>query len=342
MLDIDSFFPQFIVDKITDIRIHDPERAVRIARTRKMRERITENGRLSIVSADHSSRGAADSPAMANRREYLMRIVRLLLGNTIDGVIASIDLLEELLIIHDWVLKAAGPPLLHQKLLIPNLNPGGTAFLSTGLTAENCKDWRMDGANLVIGMRGPEADMPGILSQYAQVISSLNSLDLLTFLRIVPPAKSGSGQRKYSAADLLPILSVAVAMGGRVRNLWLQVAYCSGYETLARATTFPILWAASDLDSDPLSLLQQIAGALKCAGNVRGAMVDRHVLFPGHLDPLLMARAVDGIVHREWTMEDVRESLSSEEDLLEGLNWSEILRNMREVAENSWFTFENI
>ena len=48
-----------------------------------------------------------DALAMADRHEYLARILRVLSGNRVDGVMATMDILDDLLIV-DGLLREAG------------------------------------------------------------------------------------------------------------------------------------------------------------------------------------------------------------------------------------------
>jgi hypothetical protein len=45
--------------------------------------------------------------------------------------------------------------------------------------------------------------------------------------------------------------------------------------------------------------------------NVRGALVGRNVLYPGADDPLAIAEAAGGIVHRGWSVEEATRSMAT-------------------------------
>ena len=50
-------------------------------------------------------RCVADNPIrMGNRHDYLARVLRILSSDLIDGVMATMDVLEDLLVIHDLML----------------------------------------------------------------------------------------------------------------------------------------------------------------------------------------------------------------------------------------------
>jgi hypothetical protein len=90
-----------------DTRVNDPEFSWRAAQARVRRERIAPDGKLNILAADHPARRVTkvgdDSLAMANRHDYLARILRVLLSERVDGIMATMDLLEDLLSIDGFL-----------------------------------------------------------------------------------------------------------------------------------------------------------------------------------------------------------------------------------------------
>src|SRR6266545_3045713 len=100
----EKFLPASVLAKITEVRLADPERSLRTARARKRRSTLTPDGRLNILAADHPARRVTkvgDDPLrMADRHSYLARIVRVLQSDVVDGVMATMDVLEDLLILH--------------------------------------------------------------------------------------------------------------------------------------------------------------------------------------------------------------------------------------------------
>src|SRR6266542_3296866 len=109
----EAFLPASLLAKITDVRLADPECSRRIARARKRRSTLTPDGRLNILAADHPARRVTkvgdDSLRMADRRSYLARIVRVLQSHVVDGVMATMDVVEDLLTLHHLILKPAVP-----------------------------------------------------------------------------------------------------------------------------------------------------------------------------------------------------------------------------------------
>jgi hypothetical protein len=53
-----DFLPATTLAQLTEIRVTEPERSLRVAKERKRRESLTLNGRLNILAADHPARRA--------------------------------------------------------------------------------------------------------------------------------------------------------------------------------------------------------------------------------------------------------------------------------------------
>ena len=64
---------------------------------------LTRDGMLFIVAADHTARGMVglgDDPlAMADRRSMLDRLLTALANPRVDGVLASADIMEDLVLL---------------------------------------------------------------------------------------------------------------------------------------------------------------------------------------------------------------------------------------------------
>jgi DhnA family fructose-bisphosphate aldolase class Ia len=104
---------------------------------------------------------------------------------------------------------------------------------------------------------------------------------------------------------------VASALGDSSRYLWLKLPHCENYDTVARATTLPILLLGGESAGDPAPFLRQLGSAMSAGPNVRGALVGRNVLYPGDEDPLAMAEAAGGIVHENWSVDTALESMTA-------------------------------
>jgi hypothetical protein len=310
--------------RITDLRVSDPRRVESAAARRRRRDALTRDGRLNLLAADHPARRVTavggDPLAMADRQDYLARIVRILLGGAVDGVMATMDLLEDLLLLGELLREAGGPAFLDRKLLIASLNRGGLAGASwelddpiTGADAETVRRFGLDGGKLLLRVGDDDPGSLRTMVACAEAISRLNEIGLPTFLEPLPVERGAGGAPKVvkEAGALARAAGVASALGSSSRYLWLKLPYCEGYERVARSTTLPILLLGGESAGDPRPFLAAVAGALGAGSAVRGALVGRNVLYPGDRDPLVVARAVEGIIHQGWNADQAAESLDA-------------------------------
>lgn len=316
-----EFFPDSLLARLIGMRIQDPEYAWKAAQSRVRREKLAPDGKLNLLAADHPARNltsVGQQPlAMADRRDYLARILRVLSSDRVDGIMATMDILEDLLTLDGFLREAGAPRLLDNRLLIASLNRGGLAGSRwelddpmTGATPQVCHDWRMDGAKVLLRVDETEPASLKTMLACVQAIHETNALHLPMFLEPLPVIKSEKGYTVVKSAEALARLScVASALGDSSRYLWLKLPYCQSYEVVARATTLPILLLGGESAGDPAPFLRQLESALTAGANVRGALVGRNVLYPGDEDPLAIAEAAGGIVHAGWTVEEALQRL---------------------------------
>jgi DhnA family fructose-bisphosphate aldolase class Ia len=322
-----DFLPATLLAKVTDVRVTDPLRSLRAARTRVRRESLTKDGKLNILAADHPARRVTrvgDDPLrMADRREYMARILRVLMSESVDGLLATMDIIEDLLIIHDLMRESGGQGFLDDKLLIVSFNRGGLLGSSweiddpvSGPTAESCKEWGLDGAKILLRLCDAEPDSLKTLLATVRAITELNAVGLPMFLESLPVVKVDDGAHGAykvvkTAEELARTAGAAAALGDSARYLWLKLPYCENYEMVANATTLPILLLGGEPVGDATPFLRELASGLKAGPNVRGALVGRNILYPGDDDPLAVIESVGGIIHHGWTIEQALDKQST-------------------------------
>jgi DhnA family fructose-bisphosphate aldolase class Ia len=316
-----EFLPAATVARLTELRIADPDRPLRAAQERKRREQLTRASRLNLLAADHPARRVtgvgADPIAMCDRHDYLARVVRALMSDAVDGVMATMDIIEDLLSLDALLREAGGQSLLDYKLLIASLNRGGLAGSvwemddpMTGATAATCAEWKLDGAKVLMRLSDDEPASLKTLLASAQAINETNALKLPMFLEPLPVVETESGFKVVKTAEALAkIVGVASALGDSSRYLWLKLPYCENYEVVARSTTLPILLLGGESVGDATPLLREIAAGMAAGSNVRGALVGRNVLYPGDEDPLAVAEAAGRIIHNSLTVEQALDVL---------------------------------
>ena len=319
-----TFFSDALLARLTSTRVDDPDFAWNAAQVRHRREHLAPSGKLNILAADHPARNVTNvgrQPlAMADRRDYLARILRVLSSERVDGIMATMDILEDLLSIDGFLRAAGAPTLLDHRLLIASLNRGGLASSSwelddpmTGATPAGCSAWRLDGAKLLLRVDESEPASLKTMLACARAISESNALRIPMFLEPLPVTKTEKGYAVTKTPEALARLAgVASALGDSSRYLWLKLPYCNGYETVARSTTLPILLLGGESAGDPSPFLQQLRSAMSAGPNVRGALVGRNVLYPGDEDPLAMSEAAGGIVHEGWSVDEALQAMAAQ------------------------------
>ncbi|MFL6286453.1 MAG: hypothetical protein ACJ74Q_25220 [Pyrinomonadaceae bacterium] len=322
-----DFLPSTLLAKVTDVRVTDPLRSLRAARARVRRESLTIDGKLNILAADHPARRVTrvgDDPLrMADRREYMARILRVLMSETVDGLLATMDIIEDLLIIHDLMRESGGQGFLDDKLLIVSFNRAGLLGSSweiddpvSGPTAASCKEWGLDGAKILLRLCDAEPDSLKTLLATVRAITELNAVGLPMFLESLPVVKVDDGAHGAykvlkNAEELARTAGAAAALGDSARYLWLKLPYCENYELVASATTLPILLLGGEPVGDATPFLRELVAGLKAGPNVRGALVGRNILYPGDDDPLAVIESVGGIIHHGWTIEQALDKQST-------------------------------
>jgi DhnA family fructose-bisphosphate aldolase class Ia len=325
--DAKEFLPAALTAYVTNVRVTDPERSLRVARERKRRGILTRDGKLNILAADHPARRVTrvgDDPLrMADRREYMARILRVLMSDSVDGLLATMDIIEDLLIIHDLMRARRGAGFLDDKLLIVSFNRGGLLGSSweiddpnSGPTAESCRQWGLDGAKILLRICDDEPDSLKTLMATVRAITQLNAVGLPMFLESLPVVKVNEGKHGAykivkTAEELARTAGAAAALGDSARYLWLKLPYCENYEMVANATTLPILLLGGEPVGDATPFLRELAAGLKAGPNVRGALVGRNILYPGDDDPLAVIESVGGIIHNGWTVEQALDRQSA-------------------------------
>ena len=127
--DARAYLPREIYEAITDLRVRQPGFPDGEADRRTRRRVAAPDGKLIILAADHPGRASLkiqDDPlAMADRHEFLARILRVLSHPGVDGFMSTPDVVEDLLILSGLIRERGGQSPLDERLLIGCMNRGG-------------------------------------------------------------------------------------------------------------------------------------------------------------------------------------------------------------------------
>jgi DhnA family fructose-bisphosphate aldolase class Ia len=307
--DLEYFFPINIFEKITDVRVHSPDVIEKHAKTRKQRPKLTKDGKLTILAADHPGRGVtalgSDSYRMGNRYEYLGRILRVLTATDFDGFMSTPDMIEDLLIVDYLIQNSGGPSFLDDKVLVGCMQRGGIAGVSGEIddrfgsyTAESIKRFKLDGGKMMFRFVPDDERTLWTIDYCSKAINELNRYELIPFVEpLRMDYRDGKWVSNHTADELIKLVGVIGAMGDSSRNTWMKLPYCEGYDRVTLATTQPILMLGGSSNENPTQTYYDFASGMATRSNVRGALVGRNVTFPGPEDPAAVAAAISSVVH---------------------------------------------
>lgn len=306
----EEFLPERICDRIVEVRVSRPDLIKKAAQSRRRRRTLTRDGKLTILATDHPARmvtRVGDDPvAIGDRYGLLARLARVLTDPRFDGVMATPDIVEELLVLDYLLQEAGGPSFLDEKVILGCMNRGGLAGVSfemddrmTAYTACAIKEMGLDGAKLMFRLDPENPDSGKTIWYCVEAINELVDMEIPVFLEALMMQKADGKYKTLKQVEaLMKVVSVASGLGKSSAYTWLKIPYCGGYEKVARATTCPILMLGGESTGDPTGILEEFAAGMRAGATVRGALVGRNVTFPGNDDPRAVAVAVSEIVHR--------------------------------------------
>lgn len=324
--DYEKFFPRDIFDEITEVRVERPDVILEAARARKRRVSLTIDGKLTILAADHPARmvnSYGDEPVrMANRQEYLGRVLRVVASPGVDGVMGTTDIIEDLLIVDYLVQEQGGPSFLDERVILGSMNRSGLAGSAwelddryTCFSADSIAALNLDGAKVMFRLALEDPNSNLCLDYTANAVNACVALGIPIFIEALLVQNEGGKWRIQKNADaLVKVVGVATALGETSRLTWLKIPYCDEYERVARATTCPTLMLGGESRGDPTGTLQEFATGIRAGASIRGALVGRNVTYPGPDDPLAVALAINDIVHEQIPAEQAVELLMSKRD----------------------------
>ncbi len=284
------------------VRAEGPEGVEEAARRRERRGLVAKGGRLMIVAADHPARGALGvgerGLAMADRGDLLRRLCVALGRPGVDGVLASADVVEDLLLLGA----------LEGKVVVGSMNRGGLAGASfelddrfTGYRAEDLERFGFDAGKLLLRL---DYDDPGggsvrTLEAAARAVDAMAARRLPVFVEPFLTRRdpeTGLLRPDLSPESVITSIAVASGLGGTSAYTWLKVPVTDDPDDMARvlaASSLPTVLLGGDIkDGDQEAVYERWRVALRLP-TVRGLVVGRSLLYPEDGD---VAGAVDTAV----------------------------------------------
>ncbi|WP_030416575.1 Cgl0159 family (beta/alpha)8-fold protein [Streptomyces sp. NRRL S-1448] len=288
------------ISDLATLRARQPGAVAEAAARRTRRPLIGDSGRLMIVAADHPARGALavgdQRLAMANRLDLLERLVLALSRPGVDGVLATADILEDLLLLGA----------LEGKVVMGSMNRGGIAGASfemddrfTGHRPQDLARLRFDAGKLLLRI---DYDDPGSLTTMeatARAIDAMAERELPVFVEPFLSSRiDGRVRNDLGPEAVIRSAAIASGLGGTSAYTWLKLPVTDDPEAMARvceATTLPTVLLGGDIGStvrEQEAAYEKWAKALRLP-TVQGLVVGRSLLYPADGD---VAAAVDTAV----------------------------------------------
>ncbi|GGG42214.1 aldolase [Kocuria dechangensis] len=268
-------------EHLSRIRLEDPRAVQRAADSRRRHPGLVYGQQNFVVAADHPARGAlkvrSDPRAMADRRDLLDRLQIALANPRVDGVLASPDVLDDLLLLGA----------LEGKLVFGSMNRGGLPGLVneiddrfTGHTAEALNRIGADGGKMLTRICFEDPHTTAVLESTARAVDSLAALELIAMVEPFISRITDRGIVNDLSADAV-IQSVAIAqgLGGSSAHTWMKLPVVEEMERVMAATTLPTVLLGGDPSGSPDEVFATWEAALALPG-VQGLTVGRTLLYP--------------------------------------------------------------
>jgi len=263
-----------------------------------------------IIAADHPARaslGAGGRPwAMADRLDLLDRLVAALRRPGVDGVLATADILEDLLI-----LRA-----LDDKLVVGSMNRGGLAGSVfelddrfTGCTASSLAAMGFDGGKMLLRIDLADPATVRTLESCADAISDLAAHRLMAMVEPfwatrevatptasvrsvrdgltggswpTPATAAGRVRHDLTAHAVARSIAVASGLGTTSAYTWLKLPVVDDMDRVLAASTLPVLLLGGDAgesEDEADEMFERWTSALALP-TVRGIVAGRALLYP--------------------------------------------------------------
>jgi DhnA family fructose-bisphosphate aldolase class Ia len=268
-------------EKLRETRAANPEAIADAYKNRKRRDIIQDDGRLFIVAADHTARGALgvrdDETAMADRYELLNRLAIALKNPGVDGVLATPDILDDLALLG----------LLDGKLAVASMNrvglKGAKFEMDDRFASHNFEAIKREGLDMAKTLTRINFEDENTAKTLEYTANAINDAVAAKTPILVEPfiSKWVNGKIVNDLSTDATVLSVTIAsgLGASSQYTWLKLPVVPNMEKVMASTTLPTLLLGGDPVGDPADTYKLWEDALKLPG-VRGLMVGRSLLYP--------------------------------------------------------------
>lgn len=300
--------PQDITPIILHQRLTQPDLPLRLAKDRKRNADWAQQPLL-IVATDHPGRrtiaAGGDDWAMADRSDLLWRTMHVMMQPGVNGLLATPDVMEEILLLNHWAVHQGADDFLAGKVLIGSMNRGGltdTVFelddFGTAYTAQTIQASNLDGGKVLLRMDPSSRDTTRTMRYCFEALTSLAQHQLPAFLEPLPIP--------HTTDDLVRLVGVASALGPTSARRWLKLPMADDFQRVAGATTCPIVLLGGENPGGLSELLKRSERCFEAGINVRGLMIGRGILYPKDgSDPCKAAAELAGFVQSRRIQEGI-------------------------------------
>ncbi|MEV6544592.1 deoxyribose-phosphate aldolase [Streptomyces sp. NPDC051665] len=272
-----------IPDLVT-VRARHPEAIAEAAARRVRRPLLGDNGRLMIVAADHPARGALGvgdrRTAMANRADLLERLCIALSRPGVDGVLATADILEDLLLLG----------VLDGKVVMGSMNRGGLSGAAfemddrfTGHRAEDIARLRFDAGKLLLRIDYADPGSLTTLESTARAIDDMAARQLPLFVEpFISRRVDGKVRNDLSAEAVTRSIAISSGLGGTSAYTWLKLPVTDDPDDMAEVletSTLPVVLLGGEVGDDQEGAYEKWRKTLRLP-TVQGLVVGRSLLYP--------------------------------------------------------------
>lgn len=266
--------------EVTDLRTAEPGAVAQAWQNRATRPTVRGDGRLMIVAADHPARGAlavgSNATAMNSRSDLLDRLRAALADPGVDGVLATSDILDDLLLLGA----------LEDKVVFSSFNRGGLAGASfelddrmTGATAASTAAAKMNGGKMLCRI---DLGDPGTVATLCACAKAVDELAAEGLIAMVEPFMSsrvnGKVRNDLSPDAVIKSIHISQGLGSTSAYTWMKLPVVDEMDRVMDATTMPTLLLGGD-PADPDEAFASWEKALTLPA-VKGLIVGRTLLYP--------------------------------------------------------------
>jgi len=212
----------------------------------------------------------------ASRTDLLDRLRAALADPGVDGVLATADILDDLLLLGA----------LDDKVVFSSFNRGGLAGAAfelddrmTGATATSTAAAHMNGGKVLCRI---DLDDPGTVATMAACAKAVDELAAHGLIAMIEPFMStridGKVRNDLSPEAVIKSIHIGQALGSTSAYTWMKLPVVEEMDRVMEATTLPTLLLGGD-PADPDEAFASWKKALALP-SVRGLIVGRSLLYP--------------------------------------------------------------